>query len=44
MFVSLAPEIDEARKNPDEYYKKYSLLGKNINFEMISAESTNIVS
>lgn len=44
LFVSLAPEIDEARKNPDEYYKKYSLLGKNINFEMISAESTNIVS
>ncbi len=44
LFVSLAPEIDEARKNPDEYYKKYSLLGKNIDFEMISAESTNIVS
>lgn len=44
LFVSLAPEIDEARKNPDEYYQKYSLLNKNINFKLISAEETNQVS
>ena len=41
LFVSLASEIDNARKNPDEYYKKYSLLNKNINFKLISAEETN---
>lgn len=44
MFVSLASTIDEARKNPEEYYSKYSLLNKNINFKLISAEETNRVS
>lgn len=43
LFVSLADEIDAARKNPDEYYKKYSLLNKNIDFKLISAEETNQV-
>ena len=30
LFVSLADKIDEARKNPEEYYNKYSLLGKRL--------------
>lgn len=41
IFVSLASVIDEARKNPEEYYNKYSLLGKNIDFRLVSAAETN---
>lgn len=39
MFIRVAGTIDEARKNPEEYYKEYSLLGKNVNFK-ISSEAT----
>ncbi len=39
LFVQLADKIDEARKNPEEYYKKYSLLGKNIDFKLTSEAS-----
>ncbi len=39
IFVSLSDEIDDARKNPEEAYKKYSFLAKNINFK-ISKETT----
>ena len=41
MFVALADEIDAARKNPEEYYKKYSILGKNIEFKLTSAAATS---
>lgn len=41
LFVSLADEIDAARQNPEEYYAKYSILGKNISFKMVSAASTS---
>lgn len=36
LFIKVGPEIDAARKNPDEFYKKYSLLGKNIDFKVYS--------
>ncbi len=36
IFLSLSDKIDEARKNPEEAYQKYSILGKNINFEIPS--------
>jgi len=41
LFVSSADEIDAARKNPEEYYEKYSILGKNIDFKLTSAEATS---
>ncbi len=40
LFVSLEKEIDEARKNPEAAYEKYSLLGKNIDFKITSEAST----
>lgn len=36
LFVKLADTIDAARKNPEEYYQKYSFLGKNIDFKIFS--------
>jgi len=39
LFVKLSDKIDAARKNPEEYYKQYSLLGKNIDFKISSEES-----
>ena len=35
-FIQIAPLIDEARKNPEEYYQKYSFLVKNIDFKFIT--------
>lgn len=40
MFIRVAGTIDEARKNPEEYYKEYSLLGKNVNFKISSEAAT----
>lgn len=39
LFVKLSDKIDAARKNPEEFYKQYSLLGKNIDFKISSEES-----
>ena len=36
LFVKVAPTIDEARKNPETYYQRYSFLVKNIDFKIIS--------
>lgn len=36
LFVNLSDKIDAARKNPEEYYQKYSFLGKNIDFKIFS--------
>lgn len=36
LFVKVAPIIDEARKNPELYYQRYSFLVKNIDFKIIS--------
>lgn len=36
LFVKLSPIIDAARKNPEEYYQKYSFLVKNIDFKIFS--------
>lgn len=36
LFVRLSDTIDAARKNPEEYYQKYSFLVKNIDFNIIS--------
>lgn len=36
LFISLSDRIDEARKNPEEYYVKYSFLKKNIDFKIFS--------
>ncbi len=36
LFVKLSDKIDAARKNPEEYYKMYSFLGKNIDFKIFS--------
>lgn len=41
LFVKLSDEIDAARKNPEEYYQKYSFLGKNIDFKIFS-EATQV--
>ena len=41
LFVKVAPIIDEARKNPETYYQRYSFLVKNIDFKIIS-ESTQV--
>ncbi len=40
LFVKLSDTIDEARKNPEEYYQKYSFLGKNIDFKIFSEAAT----
>ncbi len=40
LFISLEKEIDEARKNPEAAYEKYSILGKNIDFKITSEAST----
>lgn len=40
LFVSLSDKIDEARKNPEEAYKKYSFLAKNIDFKISSEAAT----
>ena len=40
LFVSISNIIDEARKNPEIYYQKYSFLAKNIDFKISSSEST----
>lgn len=40
LFVELSAEIDNARKNPEAYYQKYSLLAKNIDFKISSEAST----
>jgi len=39
LFVSLSDKIDDARKNPEAAYQKYSFLVKNIDFK-ISSEAT----
>ncbi len=39
IFVSLSDKIDEARKNPELVYPKYSFLAKNIDFKVTSEES-----
>ncbi len=39
LFVSLSDKIDEARKNPEEAYHKYSFLVKNIDFKITSEAS-----
>lgn len=36
IFVKVADKIDAARRNPEEYYKEYSLLGKNVDFKISS--------
>lgn len=36
IFLRVAPIIDEARKNPEIYYQRYSFLVKNIDFKIIS--------
>lgn len=36
LFIKISPLIDEARKNPEEYYQKYSFLVKNIDFKFIT--------
>ena len=36
LFLKVSPIIDEARKNPESYYQKYSFLVKNIDFKIIS--------
>ena len=36
LFVKVAPIIDEARKNPELYYQRYSFLVQNIDFKIIS--------
>lgn len=36
LFVKLSNTIDEARKNPETYYQRYSFLVKNIDFNIIS--------
>lgn len=40
LFVELSAEIDNARKNPEAAYSKYSLLGKNIDFKITSEASS----
>jgi HD-GYP domain-containing protein (c-di-GMP phosphodiesterase class II) len=40
LFLSLEEEINQARLNAEEYYQKYSLLAKNINFKISSEHST----
>ncbi len=40
LFIMLSNKINEARKNPEEYYKEYSLLGKNIDFKVTSEAAT----
>ncbi len=40
LFLSLEDEINKARLNAEEYYQKYSLLAKNINFKIFSEHST----
>jgi putative nucleotidyltransferase with HDIG domain len=42
LFVSLSDKIDEARKNPEEAYKKYSFLGKNIDFKIESEAAIQV--
>lgn len=44
LFVELSDEIDAARMNPEAYYNKYSLLGQNIDFKLVSAAETSKVS
>ena len=41
LFVSIANIIDEARKNPEAYYQKYSFLAKNIDFKISSDVSVS---
>ncbi len=41
LFVSLSDKIDDARKNPEAAYQKYSFLVKNIDFK-ISSEATQV--
>ena len=36
LFVKVSPIIDEARKNPELYYQRYSFLVQNIDFKIIS--------
>ena len=42
IFISLSDVIDDARKNPEEAYQKYSLLAKNINFKISSEASMQV--
>ena len=42
IFISLSDVIDNARKNPEEAYKKYSFLAKNIDFKISSEESAKV--
>ncbi len=42
IFVSLADKIDEARKNPEEYYEKYSILRKSINLSVVSKTANQV--
>lgn len=36
VFIRISPIIDEARKNPEVYYQRYSFLVQNIDFKIIS--------
>ena len=40
LFVKLSDKIDEARKNPEEAYHKYSYLVRNIDFKISSEAAT----
>ena len=42
IFISLSDVIDNARKNPEAAYQKYSFLAKNINFKITSEDSTPV--
>ncbi|MCD7878985.1 MAG: HD domain-containing protein, partial [Candidatus Gastranaerophilales bacterium] len=39
LFLKVADKIDDARKNPEEAYQKYSFLVKNIDFKIFSEAS-----
>ncbi len=42
IFVHVADKIDAARRNPEEYYKEYSLLGKNVDFKISSEAAEHV--
>ncbi len=42
IFVRVADKIDAARRNPEEYYKEYSLLGKNVDFKISSEAAEHV--
>ena len=42
LFVRLSDKIDDARKNPEAAYQKYSFLVKNIDFKITSEAATQV--